>query len=103
MSTVADNGERSTNLRSWKNPSSDALDGLQARQKFLDDDDEDDEEKELERPRNHMGVEIMPLILEEEEEDGDEILEFAQKRLSRVLYFTENNETGINLSFLGSI
>jgi hypothetical protein len=83
VSTVADSGERSTNLRSWKNPSSDALDGLQARQKFLDD-DEDDEERELERPRNHMGVEIMPQIVEEEEEDGDEILEFAQKRLSRV-------------------
>jgi hypothetical protein len=87
VSTEVENGERSSNLRSWKNPSSDTVDGLQARHNFLDDDDDyDSDESVFERPRNHMGVEIMPLILEEEEdsEEGDAMLEFAQKRLSRV-------------------
>lgn len=83
VSTEVENGERGSNLRSWKNPSSDTVDGLQARQNYLED-DEDSEKSMLERPRNHMGVEIMPLILEEEDEEDDAILEFAQKRLSRV-------------------
>lgn len=85
VSTEAENFEKGPNLRSWKNPSSDTLDGLQARQSLSEENlDDDDEERVIQRPKNHMGVEIMPLILEEDEEEDDTILEFAQKRLSRV-------------------
>jgi hypothetical protein len=76
-------------VRSWKNPASDAVDGLQPRFSFFEDDDEE-EDTIYSRPRNHMGVEIMPQIIEEDEEEGS-VFDGPQKRLSKVKLILDKN------------
>jgi len=80
VSTESDGGNQRSEARSWKNPASDAVDGLEPRNSLFDDDDEEDNS----RPRNHMGVEIMPQIVEEDE-DEIVVVDVAQKRISRVI------------------
>ncbi|XP_059484621.1 uncharacterized protein LOC132202019 isoform X2 [Neocloeon triangulifer] len=74
-------------MRSWKNPASDPLDNTESGDVFLETEDFEEEDINFDvlndgRPRNHMGVEILPQILEEDEEE-DVILDVTQKRFSK--------------------
>ncbi|XP_065346270.1 uncharacterized protein LOC135943573 [Cloeon dipterum] len=83
-------------FRSWKNPASDPLDNAEAGELVTDDfsfDGFGGEESGADvsddgRPRNHMGVEILPQILEEdedEEERGENVIfDLSKRRMSSI-------------------
>lgn len=67
-------GEGSGGLRSWRNPST------QDTSCAVDEGNEEDEDEQGGRLRNHMGVEIMPQIPEEDEtEEEEEVIEAGRE------------------------